>query len=339
MRNLIGTQLGQYQLTEIIRRGGMATVYKAYQESLDRYVAVKVLFHGQDPQFVARFQREARAIAHLQHPNILPIFDYGEQDGLLFLVLQYIEQGMTLGDLLGHPMEPVPALQLMGRVLAALDYAHERGIVHRDVKPANILMPTPSWPMLSDFGIVKLLADNENSNLTAQGMIIGTPAYLAPEQVLGMHIDRRTDLYSAGIVFYEMVTGRVPFDTGTPIVVATKQAYEPPPPPLVLNPDLPKAIELVVMRALEKDPANRYQTAAEMAAALERVAQQLERPPAPGGAPGRAQAEAPVEDLDAQYMAGIAAFEAGQWDQAAQRLRKVVAADPTYADAATMLEA
>ena len=326
MRNLIGSQLGQYQLTEVIRRGGMATVYKAYQESLDRYVAVKVLFHSQDPQFVARFQREARAIAHLQHPNILPIFDSGEQDGLLYLVLQYVEQGMTLSDLVGQPMEPVPALRLMVHVLGALEYAHERGIVHRDIKPANILMPAPSWPMLADFGIAKLLTESDNPNLTAQGMIIGTAAYVAPEQVLGMPIDRRTDLYSAGIVLYEMITGRVPFDRGTPIVVATKQAYEAPPAPREINPDLPPVVEAVVLRALEKSPANRFQTAAEMATELERVARHLSRT---GGR----------NDVSVLYRAGVGALEAGRWDEAILRLRQVVRLDPGYEDASELLEA
>jgi serine/threonine protein kinase len=169
MIDLSNTQLGQYQLTEVIRRGGMSTVYKAQQASLDRYVAVKVMTHDRDPQFAARFKREARAIAQLQHHNILPVYDYGEQDGLLFLVLQYIENGVTLGDMLGTPMEPVAALRLMGRVLDALDYAHQRGIVHRDIKPANVLMPSPTWPMLADFGIAKLMNDNQQ-RLTVPGL-------------------------------------------------------------------------------------------------------------------------------------------------------------------------
>ena len=275
MADLLNTHLGQYLLTEVIRRGGMATVYKAYQESLDRYVAVKVLFHAQDPQFAMRFQREARAIAHLQHPNILPIYDNGAQDGLLFLVLQYIEGGLTLGDMLGQPMEPVQALHLVARVLDALEYAHQRGIVHRDIKPGNILMPSPNWPMLADFGIAKLLTEGEGLNLTSPSLIIGTPAYLAPEQALGQPIDGRTDLYSTGVVLYQMVTGRVPFDSGTPVVVLTKQAYEAPPPPTLYNPNLPATVAVAVMRALEKDPANRYQSAAEMAAALDTIAADL----------------------------------------------------------------
>ena len=144
MTNYENMQLGQYRLIEAIGHGGMATVYKAYQESLDRYVAVKVLHSTRDPQFAARFKREARAIAALQHHNILPVYDYGEQEGLLFLVLQYIEGGTTLGDMLGKPMAPPTALRLTSHVLDALDYAHKRGVIHRDIKPANVLMPSPT---------------------------------------------------------------------------------------------------------------------------------------------------------------------------------------------------
>ncbi|HET7081965.1 MAG TPA: serine/threonine-protein kinase, partial [Chloroflexia bacterium] len=339
MADLLNTQMGQYRLTEVIRRGGMATVYKAYQESLDRYVAIKVLFHNEDPQFAMRFKREARAMAHLQHPNILPIYDHGEQDGMLFLVLQYVERGVTLSDMLGKPVEPVPALRLMARVLDALDYAHQRGIVHRDIKPGNILMPAPNWPMLADFGIAKLLTEGENQNLTSPSLIIGTPAYLAPEQALGQPIDGRTDLYSTGVVLYQMVAGHVPFDSGTPVVVLTKQAYEAPPPPTMFNPDLPPTVALAVLRALEKDPANRYQSAAEMASALEQIAADLEAARStPAPVESRPAAGAPSE-LHTHYLAGVQAFAAQRWDQAAHSLRQVVAVDPTYENAGRLLDA
>jgi serine/threonine-protein kinase len=264
MIDLSNTQLGQYQLTGVIRRGGMSTVYKAQQPSLDRYVAVKVMTHDRDPQFAARFKREARAIAQLQHHNILPVYDYGEQDGLLYLVLQYIENGVTLGDMLGTPMESAAALRLMARVLDALEYAHQRGIVHRDIKPANVLMPSPTWPMLADFGIAKLMNDNQQ-RLTVPGLIVGTAAYMAPEQATGQAIDARTDIYASGVMLYEMLTGHVPFDAETPMAVLTKHVYEPPPPPRSLAPDLPVAVEAVVLRAVAKDPAARFQSAAEIA--------------------------------------------------------------------------
>jgi serine/threonine protein kinase/formylglycine-generating enzyme required for sulfatase activity len=325
MTDLIGTRLNQYELTEIIRRGGMSTVYKAYQDSLDRFVAVKVLFTNRDPQFAARFKREARAIAALQHHNILPVYDYGEQEGLLFLVLQYIEGGTTLGDMLGKPMASPTALRLTSHVLDALDYAHKRGVIHRDIKPANVLMPSPNWPMLADFGIAKLMNDNQQ-RLTLANQIIGTAAYMAPEQATGRPIDARTDLYAAGVVLYELVTGRVPFDSDTPMAVLTKHVYEVPPPARTLNPDLPVAVEQVLQKALQKDPNARYQTAAEMAAELSRIAVDL--------VPDKNRSQ-----ITGLYEVGVQAFEQGQWEQAVDRLGKLVALDPGYEDAHELLDA
>jgi serine/threonine-protein kinase len=326
MSDLLHTYLGQYQLQELVRRGGMATVYKGYQESLDRYVAVKVLTDNADPQFAARFKREAQAIAQLQHPNILPVYDYGEQDGVLYLAGQYIENGTTLGDMLGTPMEPVAALRLTARVLAALEYAHQRGIIHRDIKPGNILMPSPTWPLLADFGIAKLLNDNEGQRLTQAGAFIGTPAYVAPEQAFGTPVDARTDLYSLGVVLYEMLTGRVPFEADTPMSMLGKHAYEPPPPPRSINPDLPAVVEPVLLRALAKDPADRYQSASLMAEALERAALQIEQT--------RSR-----DRLAELYQTAVQAFEEGHWDLAVERLRELTAVDPGYEDAADLLSA
>jgi len=325
MTDLIGTRLNQYELAEIIRRGGMSTVYKAYQDSLDRFVAVKVLFINRDPQFAARFKREARAIAALQHHNILPVYDYGEQEGMLFLVLQYIEGGTTLGDMLGKPMASTTALRLTSHVLDALDYAHKRGVIHRDIKPANVLMPSPNWPMLADFGIAKLMNDNQQ-RLTLANQIIGTAAYMAPEQATGRPIDARTDLYAAGVVLYELVTGRVPFDSDTPMAVLTKHVYEVPPPARTLNPDLPLAVEQVLQKALQKDPNARYQTAAEMAADLRQIAVDLDQDK------NRSQ-------ITGLYEVGVLAFEQGQWEQAVDRLGKLVALDPGYEDAHELLDA
>jgi serine/threonine-protein kinase len=268
--------LGQYQLTEVICRGGMATVYKAYQPSLDRHVAVKVLLQAQHPDVTTRFKREAWAIAHLQHPNIVPIYDYGEQDGILYLVLQYIENATTLDDMLGEPFELAAALRLMYRLLAVLNYAHRHGIIHRDLKPANIMMPSPSWPMLTDFGIAKL--ESQSERLTRAGMIIGTPAYIAPEQATGQQADGRTDLYATGVMLYEMLTGQLPFDGETVAVMLTKHVHEAPLPPRRVNPSLPPSVESFVLRALEKDPAERYQSAAEMAGQLQRIMLELPLP-------------------------------------------------------------
>ncbi|HET9222370.1 MAG TPA: serine/threonine-protein kinase, partial [Roseiflexaceae bacterium] len=323
MTELIDTRLGQYQLTEVVGRGGMAVVYKAFQPSLERFVAIKLLLHNRDPQFAERFKREARTIANLQHPNILPIYDYGEQDGMLYLVLQYIENAATLGDMLGAQMEPGPALRLMARVLEALDYAHTRGIIHRDIKPSNILLLSPRWPMLADFGIAKLMSDDQR--LTMSGMIVGTAAYMSPEQAAGRTVDARTDLYAVGIVLYELLTGRVPFEADTPIAVLIKQTYEPPPAPRSLNPALPEAVETALLRALAKDPADRYQSAGEMADVLERVAAEIER--------------STVRDQRADlYQSGMQAFEAKRWETAIDLFSRLVALDPSYSDAAQRLD-
>jgi serine/threonine protein kinase/uncharacterized protein YraI len=324
MTELENLQLGQYKLLEAIGHGGMATVYKAYQESLDRYVAIKVLLSNRDPQFAARFRREARAIAALQHHNILPIYDYGEQDGLLYFVMQYVDTGVTLHDILGSPIEPIQALRIIGHVLNALEYAHARGVVHRDIKPANILMPSPSWALLADFGIAKLL--NDSQRLTMTGFIVGTAAYMAPEQAANRPIDARTDLYSLGVVLYEMLTGQVPFDAETPMAMLTMHAYQPPPMPRSLNPDLSPLIEAVLLRAMEKDPNQRYQSAAAMSADLERVAQRL----------GRVRPPSQVTNL---YQAGVEAFEQGRWDAASEQLGRLVALDPSYEDASVLLRA
>src|SRR5215212_4735439 len=275
MSDLIGTQLGQYELTEVVRHGGMSTVYKAYQASLDRYVAVKVLTHSSDPQFAARFKLEAHSIAQLQHPSIVPVYDYGEQDGVLYLVVQLIENGVTLTDRLGAPLDTVEALRLTSKVLTGLDYAHKKGIVHRDVKPGNILMPSPTWPMVADFGIAKLV-NEVSKGLTQAGLVVGTAAYMAPEQAFGLPVDARTDVYATGVVLYEMVTGRVPFDADTPMAVITKHAYEPPPRARSINPNAPAEVESVLERALAKDMSERYRSAGEMAAELEQVASRLD---------------------------------------------------------------
>ena len=227
--------------------------------------------------------------------------------------------------LLGCRSHNATALRLTSHVLDALDYAHKRGVIHRDIKPANVLMPSPSWPMLADFGIAKLMNDNQQ-RLTLANQIIGTAAYMAPEQATGRPIDARTDLYAAGVVLYELVTGRVPFDSDTPMAVLTKHVYEVPPPARTLNPDLPLAVDQVLQKALQKDPSARFQTAAEMAAELSRIAIDLDHDK------NRSQ-------ITGLYEVGVQAFEQGQWEQAVDRLGKLVALDPGYEDANELLDA
>ena len=276
MKDISNTYLGQYYITEVVGRGSTSTVYKAFQSSLNRYVAVKVLANNVDPQFAVRFKREAYAVAQLQHPNILPIYDYGEQDGLRYFVMQYVEGSTTLDHLLGgRPMEPIAALRLILPLLSALSYAHAHGVVHRDIKPANIMLPRPDWPMLADFGIAKLIDDSQQ--LTPPGQSLGTAIYMAPERATSRAVDLRTDLYSIGVVLYEMLTGRVPFDGVGPVDVLRKHLNTPPPPPRSLNPNLPAVLEPLLLRSLEKNPIDRYQTADEMSQAIERAISQIER--------------------------------------------------------------
>jgi serine/threonine protein kinase len=322
------SRLGPYEVREIIRRGGMSTVFKAYQPSLDRYVALKVLPYTDDRTAVARFEQEARAIAQLAHPNIVPIYDFGEFDGQLYIAVQHVEGGHSLADVLGRPMEPAHALRLMIGVLAALGCAHQRGIVHRDVKPGNILLPFPEWAMLTDFGVARVVGMG-SGRLTQQGLIIGTPAYMAPEQAFGLEVDGRTDLYAAGVVLYEMLTGSVPFDAENPVAALQMHAYEPPAPPRSRNPDLDEDVDNVLLRALAKRADERYQTAVEMRADLEALL---------AGARPAARDWVDAGRPELLFEEGVRAFREGRWADAIGRLSQVAAADPADEDVEAMLE-
>jgi len=357
MTDLVGRQLGQYQLREVLRRGGMGAVYKAFQPSLDRWVAVKVLSQPDDATFLTRFRREAYTIARLQHPNIVPTYDYGEADGQVYLVFSYVENGRTLADLVGQPMPPARALQLGVHLLAGLGYAHERGLVHRDVKPPNVLMPTPDWPMLADFGIAKLLLGSEQG-LTQKGLVVGTAAYMAPEQAFAGTVDARSDLYATGIVLFELLCGQVPFDGDTPVAILIQQVRADLPPPRSLNPDLPVEVERLLVKALAKDPDQRYQSAAAMSEAISAVLAELSprvqararaAAPAPastspsvvsgaGGSSPGGTAGGGTEELSAAYAAGVAAYSAGRWAEAVTHLQRVATSDPGFEDVEILLE-
>lgn len=267
---LLGRTLaGRYELLAVLGRGGMATVYQARQPALDRFVAVKVIApsFASEPNFVERFRREARTVARLHHPHILTIYDFGDDAGLLYLVTELIEGG-TLRDYLRGPL-PIPsALTILEQVGAALDYAHQQGIIHRDVKPGNIFLRggDRQQAVLADFGIAKVVADTTGPALTQSGVGMGTPEYIAPEQALGQPVDGRADLYALGVILYEMLAGRPPFrlegESDTPIALALRQIRETPPPPRAFNPALSPALEAVVLRALAKRPDDRYPTGA-----------------------------------------------------------------------------
>jgi eukaryotic-like serine/threonine-protein kinase len=258
----------RYELLEPIGRGGMATVFRGTDRVLGRGVAVKVLAssYADDDAFVARFRREARAAAGLSHPSVVAVFDTGSDDGTHFIVMEHVE-GRTLADVLelDGPLEPGRAAEIAEAVCDALGFAHARGIVHRDVKPANIMVTPDGGVKVMDFGIARAATDD---TLTKTAMILGTANYLSPEQAEGRPLDARSDLYSLGAVLYEALTGRPPFEGNTPVAVAAKHVQEPPVPPSRLRPDLPPALEAVAMRALQKDRASRFASAGDMSQAL-----------------------------------------------------------------------
>jgi tRNA A-37 threonylcarbamoyl transferase component Bud32 len=268
MENLLGKTLGQYRIIAKIGQGAMASVFKAYQPSLDRYVALKVLptsFAAENPIFIERFQREARAIAKLHHPNILPVYDFGIDKDYSYIVMRYVEGAQTLVHVMAQSLTYERMVDLLGQVAEALDYAHSHNIIHRDVKPSNILVDS-RWVLLSDFGLVKILG--AKTHLTETGSSIGTPAYTSPEQAKGLVVDHRTDIYALGVILYEMLTGTIPHNDPTPLTILLKRITEPPIPPRTLNPNIPENVEQVILRAIDPYPEKRYNQATDMIAAL-----------------------------------------------------------------------
>jgi S1-C subfamily serine protease/predicted Ser/Thr protein kinase len=274
MIDLIGHSVGRYQIVERLGVGGMATVYRAHDERLERDVAIKFMRTEvfTDETFLKRFEREAKALARLSHPNIVKVLDYGEHEGMPYLVMEYV-RGETLKQRLGKPIPWQEAARMLLPVAQALEYTHRQNIIHRDVKPTNFLVGDSGHLMLSDFGIAKILDRPEAVQLTGTGVGLGTPEYMAPEQGLGKPVDRRADIYSLGVVFYEMVTGRKPFQADTPMAVLYKQVTDPLPSPHNFVADLPDFVEQVIVKALAKKPEDRYQDMASFARALQDLAE------------------------------------------------------------------
>src|SRR5512143_1293752 len=246
----IGENVGPYRITDKLGQGGMATVYRAYHANLDRYVALKVLHavFKEDPNFLARFRREAQIVARLEHPGIVPIYDYNEHNGEPYLVMRFIEGETLKARLARTPLTLEETLKIMTAISQALTYAHERGILHRDIKPSNILLEKGSEPFLADFGLARMASAGEST--LSKDTMLGTPQYMSPEQAQGLQdLDAGTDIYSLGVVLYELVVGRVPFNADTPYAIVHDHIYAPLPLPTAVNPEVPKAVEQVLLKA------------------------------------------------------------------------------------------
>jgi serine/threonine protein kinase len=267
---LLGATLGNCVIEALLGEGGMSRVYRAHQKHLDRNVAIKVLppYYAADQAFVDRFKREAKAMAQLSHPNIVTIHDAGKDKDRLYIILEYIGGG-NLKQRMLKGMTLSEVTRVIREIAGALTYAHDKGFVHRDVKPMNVLMDANGRAVLSDFGIAKVMATS--TALTRVGAGVGTPEYMSPEQCRGAEVDARADIYALGVMLYEMLTGRTPFVADNFTALAHSHIYEYPPAPSALNPHISPAVQSVIMKALEKDPANRFQKATEMAVALEQA--------------------------------------------------------------------
>jgi len=284
MDDLTGKQLGPYQIVAPLGEGGMAAVYRAFQPSVNRYVAVKVLpqYFARDPQFAARFEREAQLLAQLQHPNILPVFDYGHANDeagagrYTYIAMPLIKGGSLEAFMHSQRLDHKAIRKVITQVGDALDYAHSLNLIHRDVKPANILIDERGNCLLTDFGLARMVEGT--AKLTSSGTIMGTPVYMSPEQGKGLSLDRRTDIYSLGIILYELAVGRAPFEADTPMVVVVKHINDPLPLPGALIPNFPKPLERVIVKALAKDRNDRYPTAAAFVEAVNAAFDEIDSP-------------------------------------------------------------
>ncbi|MEW6031193.1 MAG: protein kinase [Chloroflexota bacterium] len=267
-----GENVGPYRIIEQLGQGGMATVYKAYHASLDRYVALKVLHPAftEDQTFIARFQREARLVAKLDHPHIVPVYDFSSHEGRPYLVMKFIEGETLKARMARGPLESGELSRIIEAVGAGLAYAHKTGILHRDIKPSNVLLAPDGSIYLADFGLARIAQAGESTLSSDQ--IMGTPQYISPEQAMGKKdLDEGTDIYSFGVMLYEMVVGQVPFSADTPFSIIHDHIYSPLPMPRVINPNVPESVERVLLKALAKERADRFADVTSMVAAFEQA--------------------------------------------------------------------
>lgn len=260
MTDLIGHNLGPYRIVATLGEDGLTRVYKAFQPGLERVVVIKVLHEYllRDRRFLARFQHEAHLITHLDHPHILPVYDFGQEGQIAYLVMRYVE-GNTLREAQRSTLSLDRVGKWLDQVAAALDYAHQQGILHRDLKPSSILLEGNQHILLSDFGLAQMVSSESSTPMLSVGS--STPAYMSPEQAEGRPLDGRSDIYALGVILYELITGRVPFRAETPLAIAIKHLSAPLPLPRLLNPTIPDKVEQVILKALAKSPEDRYSSA------------------------------------------------------------------------------
>ncbi|NDJ33862.1 MAG: serine/threonine protein kinase, partial [Chloroflexi bacterium] len=306
---MIGQQFGPYEIVDVIGRGGMATVYRAWEPTVDRYVALKVLSHDilEDPNLLKRFQREARTVANLEHRAIVPVYAFGEHDGQPYIAMRYLDAGTLRKKLYYEEVTLGEAGRLIAQTAEALDYAHQRGVIHRDLKPSNILLDSVGNAYLTDFGIARILGST--SQITEGSGVIGTPSYMSPEQCQGKTLGPASDIYALGAILFEIVTGRTPYQADAPLTVMYMHVRDPIPSVRAIDPTLPEALEAVLMQALAKKPQDRFPTAGALAEAFNHaIHQPLGAPPPsqtpPPGVPIRARPPVPETDPSKELYIG-----------------------------------
>lgn len=313
---MIGERIGEYEIVSVIAQGGMANVYKAYQPSFERFVAIKVLPRqsSEDPTFLKRFRHEARVIAQLEHRAILPVYAFGEHDGMPYLAMRLMEAGSLRKKLFYEHIDLRMAARIIEQVAEALDYAHAQGVIHRDLKPSNILLDESGNAYLTDFGIAKILGSS--AQITGEG-VVGTPTYMSPEQCQGKGVTASSDIYALGVILYEMLTGMPPFDADTPLGVMYKHVREPVPSAAQAVPGLPSGVDDVIQRAMAKLPENRYPTAAALAADFRRVVDEAAQQAVEGSNLVPAAEEAALLPADRQDNWGLDSLYEDEYEYSA----------------------